>query len=239
MDTSAFGDHNTQTETSSDDWLRLEKNSTTVLRILPQLAGEKTPVPCAKRHFIKINGVNVVFNCASEINQRCAGCEYVDKLLTSANPLDERAAKDASASFYAVARVLDRGKPDAGVKLISFTYSVIKALRALQRGEDGKPGVDVLHPIHGYDIAVTRYTEHPWYEVALANEPSPIARTQEGLEDITRQMRRFNLSDLVSIPEFAVTKSRMNAAMSHTETPPADDTGVDFSSFGNTSSDPF
>jgi hypothetical protein len=182
---------------SGQDWIKFEKNVPKVLRFLPPMVGEDLPWVIVHQHFIKVPGSkNVVFNCPRKMeNRRCPACEKRDKLLSTGNPADEKLASDFRPSFRAFARAIDRENPEAGVQPVGFGKTVMNRLNSFREGNKLNPnGIDFTDPENGYDLVIEYLGKDPWYEVQIAQVPSPLAKTDEGLSTIVEQAQGIALA---------------------------------------------
>ena len=193
------GVRQTQNEMDSSDWIKFDKRVTKFIRLLPPLAGEgESPWVIIHQHFIKIPGGKAVpFNCPRKMrNERCPACDKYDKLMSTGNPHDESLARrEYRANTRAIARAIDRDNPDAGVRPVGLSTTILRSLNHYRE----KLEIDFTDPMEGYDLAIEYLGEQPWYRVEMSRQSSPIAKTDTGLEDVIKQMNGLSLQPFAKV----------------------------------------
>lgn len=254
----AFGSFTTTDAEKTDDqmntsqqWIKFDVEVPKILRILPPLADEDLPWVIIHQHFLKIPGAkSVPFNCPNKHrNERCPACEEFERLLSTGNPVDEKMAKDNyRASTRGIARAIDRENPDAGVRPVGLSSTVLKALNELRKGNKLNGETDFTHPLEGFDLVITRKKGPPWYTVGTARNPSPLAQTDAGFDDIIAQMQNMKLEPFAKVLSYEDIVAKIKAsreeagggsqpAVGQATSAPALNADSNFDS--NTSSDPF
>jgi hypothetical protein len=190
-------EHDALGKASGGQFMKLEVGRN-VIRILPPPPGRNTPFVTTYQHFINLPGREpIVFNCPRMMERRqCPACMKADKLRSSANSMDQDAARDFWASRRVFCAVIDRADQDAGPKVLGFGKTVHEALVAIRRDEDA--GGDFTDPAHGFDIIVERVGTGKMdtrYKVMPARKSSPLGKH----EWITAQP---NLRALAGVPSW-------------------------------------
>lgn len=128
-----------------------------VVRFLPPPMGKKSPFVYVFQHFINLPGYPgpIIFNCPRLMqNSPCPACIKSDKFARSSNPADNEAAKSLWATRRIFANVIDRRDEVAGPKILGFGKGIYETLLNLRK--DPASGGDFTHPLHGFDIIITR-----------------------------------------------------------------------------------
>jgi hypothetical protein len=138
------------------DFLKIEVGRN-IIRILPPMPGKRSPFRVIYRHFLHPPGAKgpFVFTCPRyEAKKPCPVCAEADRLKASGNPADRDRAFELFASRRVFCNVIDRRKPEEGVKIAVLTKKVHDQLTALRKDPDA--GGDFTHPEHGFDIIIER-----------------------------------------------------------------------------------
>lgn len=200
--TSTDADKTSDQLNTSQQWIKFKLGEPKVLRILPPLANEDLPWVIIHQHFLKIPGGKAVpFNCPNKHkNERCPACEMFDKLMGTGNPTDEKMAREMyKVGTRGIARAIDRENPDAGVRPVGLSQTVIKALNEIRKGNKLNGETDFTHPLEGFDLVIERKDGPPWYTVQVARNPSPLAQTDAGFDDIINQMHNLALAPFAKV----------------------------------------
>lgn len=188
---------------------------TTVLRALPPAVGRERPWVIVHQHFIRIPGADspIAFNCPEKMaNQACPACEQMRRLEKTGNPVDFEAAKSYAPQFRVFMNVIDRRHPERGPLLWGFGAVIFKRLTHFRENED-VCGEDFTHPLHGFDIIVTRTgtgKTDTRYQVDLSRKSTPLANSQEQMVEWGNAMADLTKSEFV--PTFKDILERVNKA---------------------------
>lgn len=158
------------------------------LRILPPVAGARSPFRVTYQHYINMPGVNgkskSVICARLEAKKRCLVCEKVDELRQSQAQADQRAASDLFARRRVFANVIDRNDEEHGPKIWAFGKTVHEQLLALRTDEKG--GGNYAHPEDGFDIIVERKgtgKNDTEYTVRGDRNSSPLGPSEEVMQE--------------------------------------------------------
>lgn len=190
---------------------------TTVLRMLPPAAGRDRPWVVVHQHFVRVPGVDkpIVFNCPEKMaNQKCPACEQMRALEKTGNPADFEAAKKYAPQFRVFANVIDRKNPNGGPLLWGFGAMIFKRLTYFRDNEDAC-GEDFTHPIHGYDIIITRTgtgQTDTRYQTDLARKASALADTEPQMIEWANAMA--DLEKSAYVPSWKEISERVEKARS-------------------------
>jgi len=142
---------------SGGDFWKVPVGRTTV-RFLPPKIGWPSPFVIQHQHFINMPGVEkaIIFACPKmHESKKCLACEKADKLETSGNSRDAKAAKNLRPSKRVMANVvIDPKNPENSVSIWAFGKRVYDALKAIRT--DDENGGNFLDPIGGFNIGVLR-----------------------------------------------------------------------------------
>lgn len=178
----------------------------TVVRFLPARAG-KAPFRVTSMHYIDaIPGLEkmIVFACPRvELKQACPACQEADRLLATRNPIDRERAMRISGTLRVYANVLDRNAAASGPKIFSMGIMIWKKLKSLRANP--RLGGDFTDPsAAGFDVIITREGTGPRdtrYEVYPDRNNSPLAATQEEVEEILARQHDLDLQVDPTVPE--------------------------------------
>lgn len=122
---------------------------------------------------------NETYICVNSLRgERCAVCDEYSRLTRSG---DDKAAAELKAYKRVCCYVIDRDKPEEGVKLFQMPWTIDRDLATRCTDEDG----EILYlddPEEGYDISFTRTGKglKTKYEgIAVARKATPLARDEE------------------------------------------------------------
>lgn len=164
----------------SQAWLKLNPG-TSIVRMLPPLAGKSSPWVTIYQHFIKVPGAkSVVFNCPRRMsNGRCPACEKADRLRATGNPTDEKAAREFTPSMRNIGFALDRENPEKGIQMFAFGAMIKKRLIHFREKLDK----DFTHPFEGFDLVIDRTGQglDTEYQVDLGSQ-GPITNNETQLD---------------------------------------------------------
>jgi len=159
------------------------KSATKQIRILPSTNGG-TPFVEMHGHKIQVDGEWKTFPCLKhEKDEACPFCEAREALLSTGRESDKELAKKYSAKMMYVVKVIDRERPEEGVKFWRFNHDyrkegiydkIIGVLNALKK--------DVTHPETGRDLVLTinrNQTNVPVVSAVASLDPSPLSENAE------------------------------------------------------------
>jgi hypothetical protein len=142
---------------SGGDFWKVPVGRTTV-RFLPPKLGWPSPFVIQHQHFIDLPGVenSIVFACPRlHEKKKCLACEKADKLETSGNARDSKAARKLRPGKRVMANVVINPKdPMSVVSIWGFGKTVYEMLKAIR--QDDENGGNFLDPMKGFNIGVTR-----------------------------------------------------------------------------------
>lgn len=131
------------------------KSATKTIRILPVANG--SPFVEMWGHKIQVDGEWKTFPCLKhEKNEACPFCEAREALLATGKESEKELAKKYNAKLMYVVKVIDRDRPEEGVKFWRFNHDfrkegiydkIIGVLNAIKK--------DVTHPETGRDLLLT------------------------------------------------------------------------------------
>jgi hypothetical protein len=159
------------------------KSATKQIRILPSENGG-TPFVEMHGHKIQVDGEWKTFPCLKhEKDEACPFCEAREALLSTGRESDKELAKKYSAKMMYVVKVIDRERPEEGVKFWRFNHDyrkegiydkIIGVLNALKK--------DVTHPETGRDLVLTinrNQNNVPVVSAVASLDPSPLSENAE------------------------------------------------------------
>jgi len=159
------------------------KSATKQIRILPSANGG-TPFVEMHGHKIQVDGEWKTFPCLKhEKDEACPFCEAREALLSTGRESDKELAKKYSAKMMYVVKVIDRERPEEGVKFWRFNHDyrkegiydkIIGVLNALKK--------DVTHPETGRDLVLTinrNQNNVPVVSAVASLDPSPLSENAE------------------------------------------------------------
>lgn len=200
-DTAASEQEALDAASSGGDFVAFKEGST-VIRVLPPRAGEKTPFYSVEQHYINVPGSaqSVRFACPRKMAKRpCKACNQAEKLRNNGNPVDADMAKEFWPRRRTFVNVIDRATPEKGPRIAALPKTVYEALINLR--QDRAAGGNFSDPYEGFDIVVRRKGTGKFdteYTVSAAREASPLAADEQQMADwIDAQ---HNLKVLVQVP---------------------------------------
>lgn len=132
------------------------KSATKTIRVLPTADGS-SPFVEMWGHKIQVDGEWKTFPCLKhEKNEPCPFCEAREALLATGKEAEKELAKKYNAKLMYVVKVIDRDRPEEGVKFWRFNHDfrkegiydkIIGVLNAIKK--------DVTHPETGRDLLLT------------------------------------------------------------------------------------
>jgi hypothetical protein len=163
-----------------------------VFRILPPSlsCGRNSPFRITAMHFIKgVPGTDkqLVFACPkTELKEPCPACQEADRLARSQAKADRERAFEISAGLRVYACVINRAKPEAGVRVISFGKQIYDQLKTIRKSP--RLGGDFTNPFaNGFDIIINREgtsQNDTKYKVAADRQASALAATDAEMQEI-------------------------------------------------------
>jgi hypothetical protein len=132
------------------------KSATKTIRVLPTADGS-SPFVEVWGHKIQVDGEWKTFACLQhEKGEPCPFCEARAALLSTGKEAEKELAKKYNAKLMYVVKVIDRDRPEEGVKFWRFNHDfrkegiydkIIGVLNAIKK--------DVTHPENGRDLLLT------------------------------------------------------------------------------------
>ena len=163
-----------------------------VYRILPPSleSGRNSPFKITAMHFI--DGVpgaekKIVFTCPKiELKEPCPACQEADRLARSQSKADRDRAYSISAGLRVYCCAINRAKPEAGVRVLSFGKQIYDQLKAIRKSP--RLGGDFTNPFaNGFDIIILREgtgQNDTKYDVKADRNPSALAATDAEMQAI-------------------------------------------------------
>lgn len=160
-----------------------------VYRILPALPGRQ-PIRVTAMHYVdQVPGLEkmVVFACPRvELKEPCPACARAEQLSRTGNPVDRERAQRLQPQLRVYVNVLNRKRPDAGPRVLSFGKQIWEQLKAIRRNP--RTGGDYTNPTdQGFDIVILREgtgKNDTRYTVSVDRNNSPLADTPEAINAI-------------------------------------------------------
>ena len=129
-----------------------------IVRFLPPRVGWPSPFVIQHQHFIRLPNVEhpIIFSCPKMHEGKvCVPCQKADKLETSGNSRDNKAAKQLRPSKRVLSNmVVDPANAEQPVSVWSFGKTVYDQLKAIK--SDDENGGNFLDPVKGFNIVVNR-----------------------------------------------------------------------------------
>lgn len=168
--------------------LQVGKN---VIRILPAVAGQKSPFFKMWVHYVKNpatpdKGGRPILCPTKNRNKPCLICKTVSEMRRTGNEIDKKAANSMSATRRIYANVVDTSNPDRGVQVAEFGITIYEELLSLMQKPDPVKAPDavgdITHPDVGFNIVIEKTVGDPnnlkettRYKVRAARQPSALA----------------------------------------------------------------
>jgi hypothetical protein len=158
------------------------KSATKTIRILPTSNG--SPFVEMYGHKVQVDGEWKTFPCLKhEKDEPCPFCEAREALLSTGEDSDKELAKKYNARMMYVVKVIDRDRPEEGVKFWRFNHDyrkegiydkIIGVLNAIKK--------DVTHPETGRDLVLTINRNQngiPVVSAVASLDPTPLSEDKE------------------------------------------------------------
>lgn len=158
-------------EEGGGGFLKLKEGKTR-LRLVPPRKGVKQPIVRVYQHYVEIDGEGKGFNCPLKMaKQACPVCEKLPKM-------SPERAKDLRPKARYFCNVLPRKSTEPQVKIVAFGRMIMDGIFEIL----DDPDTNVLHPILGHDIVITRKgtNKQTKYSVRVVQSPSPMLYDAEG-----------------------------------------------------------
>ncbi len=187
-----------------------------VFRVLPVPIGEKAVRVTAMHYVDAVPGLDkmIVFACPrTETKASCPACEETDRLQKTGNPTDRERAFRIQSKLKVYLNAVNRNKPDAGVKVLSFGKQIWEQLKTIRK--NARAGGDYTDPTaNGFDIIITRVGtgRETEYTVAADRSNSPLAADDDAISDIIMQTKNLEKYVDTTINEALLNAWSMNNA---------------------------
>lgn len=170
-------------EIAAGDFEQIEVGEN-VFRIVPTPPPLK-PIRVTAMHYVDaVPGLDkmVVFACPRvELRDHCIACAESDRLMKTGNPLDRERAFRISAGVRVYLNVINRKKPDRGVRVLAIGKQVWEQIKTIRK--NARAGGDYTDPTaNGFDIIIMREgtgKNDTKYSVSADRNNSPLADSVE------------------------------------------------------------